>query len=566
MYGRAWLDLSSLNDSGETKIHTRVFLETTEAKKPKVEGEASENPAPGEENKQSEIPQVFEESKTYIMLQIELSEPIVPTDENFVVKALPHDLILPKAVTQAKIKPVKDPEGDFRKQLKLAIESISKEYLAMFEEDLKREGIGSCSDETFEARKEQFLYDFNTSGKYHIMKEKLKKTIVRIVRDTFKKRQSFKGLHMNEQDHFYSILYSHLVNQIQGCIKEMCETRKDILHENVLISDQKIAQKEVDILIDAHTKETEDERLSRLSEEYEELGELAKAHSYIETRVKVNPNSIDLWRSYSLFMLRNYGDVNKAEECLKEAITLCEDNDFELFLVYGALLVQMKEKKALIFLSRVTEDEESQDQYIRAHVLISILYKFLGDDELSTKHFAYASRMKLRQNELIIPKGTLRESNPKAEVSSAFTPIPQLSAEEVDALYFDVIEALLIPEGMTKLASEALEFISDADSKQIIKIKAKIQFGEQKYTEVLETIEEYLDEQKFDIEGIKILADAHYLLKQDEESEKAYLRAIRRGANDPVISKALGLLYIRSGKWKEARAVFSDYCNNIDSK
>lgn len=352
-YGRAWVDLSLLNDSGETKVTARVFLETADVKRPTSEADAA-NPAPTDEAKPAELQKVFEEARTYVMLELEISEPMVPTEDKFVVQALPHDLILPKSVTDAKVKPVKDPEGDFRKQLKLAIESINKEYLGMFEEDLKREGIGGCSDETFEARKEQFLYDFNTSGKYHIMKEKLKKTIVRIVRDTFKKKQSFKGLHMDEQDHFYTIMYSHLVHEIQTCIKEMCETRKDVLHENVLISDNKIAQKEVDILIDSHTKESEDERLARLAEEYEELGELAKAHNYIQTRVKVNPNSIDLWRSYSLFMLRNYSNFDKAQECLREAITLCDDNDSELFLVYGALLTQMKEKKkALIFLTRV---------------------------------------------------------------------------------------------------------------------------------------------------------------------------------------------------------------------
>lgn len=347
-----------LKDPGETKISARIFLETALPPKARFSGEENKEAQqpPVEEQQPEESPKIFEEARTYIICQFELSEPIMPTEENFVVQAQPHDLILPKSVTQAKVKPVKDPEGDFRRQLQLAIESINKEYLGMFEEDLKREGIGGCSDETFEARKEQFLYDFNTSGKYHIMKEKLKKTIVRIVRDTFSKRQSFKGLHMDDKDHFYSILYSHLVNQIQKSIKDMVSTRKDILHENVLISDRKTAQKEIDVLIDKHTSETEDERLTRLAEEYEELGDLDKAHSYIEERIKANSDSIDLWKYYASFMLRNYGHFEKAEECLREAITLCEENDDELFLSYGALLVQMNEKKkSLIFLTKVGE-------------------------------------------------------------------------------------------------------------------------------------------------------------------------------------------------------------------
>lgn len=62
----------------------------------------------------------------------------------------------------------------------------------MFKDELTREGISGCTEETFEHRKEQFLYDFNTTGKYHILKEKLKKTIVKIVRKSFSlKEKSF---------------------------------------------------------------------------------------------------------------------------------------------------------------------------------------------------------------------------------------------------------------------------------------------------------------------------------------------------------------------------------------
>lgn len=44
------------------------------------------------------------------------------------------------------------------------------------------------------------------------MKEKLKKTIVRIVKEYFKMTGSIKGLHKDERDHFYSTLYSYLVD------------------------------------------------------------------------------------------------------------------------------------------------------------------------------------------------------------------------------------------------------------------------------------------------------------------------------------------------------------------
>jgi hypothetical protein len=56
------------------------------------------------------------------------------------------------------------------------------------EEQRNRERSEKQRGEAFEERKKEFLYEINTSGKYHIMKEKMKKTIVRIVKEHFHKQ------------------------------------------------------------------------------------------------------------------------------------------------------------------------------------------------------------------------------------------------------------------------------------------------------------------------------------------------------------------------------------------
>lgn len=203
---------------------------------------------------------------------------------------------------------------------------------------------------------------------------------------------------------------------------------------------------------------------------------------------------------------------------------------------------------------------------MRAHLLMSVLYNRLGEEDLKDKHFAFALRMKLRQNGELLEKGHLQESKPRAQTSEFPRELPKLDEKGIDELYFDLIESALIQEGITKLASETLDLISDSESSQVAKVKAKIMFGERKYQEVIEALEDYLDEKKFDVEAIKIFADAYFLLNKYDESEKAYLRAIRRGANDPVVKKRLGLIYIKLKKWKEAQTVFNEYCNNLDSK
>lgn len=85
----------------------------------------------------------------------------------------------------------------------------------MFQSDLETQSkIPMSQKETnhaYEERKKEFLYEINTKGKYHILKEKMKKTIVRIVREHFGKSGVLKGLKKDARDQFYSELYIYLV-------------------------------------------------------------------------------------------------------------------------------------------------------------------------------------------------------------------------------------------------------------------------------------------------------------------------------------------------------------------
>jgi hypothetical protein len=74
----------------------------------------------------------------------------------------------------------------------LAVESLAKEFISMFSVQMKQLQAGNTFTETeidqkFEDMKKEFFYEINTSGKYHILKEKMKKSIVRIVKEYFGK-------------------------------------------------------------------------------------------------------------------------------------------------------------------------------------------------------------------------------------------------------------------------------------------------------------------------------------------------------------------------------------------
>lgn len=53
----------------------------------------------------------------------------------------------------------------------------------------------------------------NVYGKYKLMKDKLKKNIVRICLDKFKKEGTLTGITADQKDQFYSELYHFLIKE-----------------------------------------------------------------------------------------------------------------------------------------------------------------------------------------------------------------------------------------------------------------------------------------------------------------------------------------------------------------
>jgi hypothetical protein len=114
---------------------------------------------------------------------------------------------------------------------------LTREYYNTFKEKInteiseKSKNVSEKDEcEEYDNRRKEFLYDINTTGKYHILKEKMKKTIVRIVKEHFGKKGPLQGLKQNELDHFYSELYVFLTEQMRNVLKDMRESCINELH------------------------------------------------------------------------------------------------------------------------------------------------------------------------------------------------------------------------------------------------------------------------------------------------------------------------------------------------
>ena len=132
----------------------------------------------------------------------------------------------------------------------------------------------------------QFLYNFNNAGKAELLTEKLKRFIIRIVREKYGIKKDVKGIFKNDSDQFYSQLFGFLSEEVKTAMDEYVMLKKDELHEDVISSfDQ--SKKEVLQYATKVTKESEEKRLSRLSKEYEIMGNLEKAFSFSKSRLAI---------------------------------------------------------------------------------------------------------------------------------------------------------------------------------------------------------------------------------------------------------------------------------------
>ena len=192
--------------------------------------------------------------------------------------------------------PQTDPTYEFRREIKLSALKIAAEYHKKFVEqqgDNLRKLAVSRQKELREGRKETFLYEFNLSGKAQTLKEKLKKAIVNIINDSLLKKGHLTGLDHTDKDRFLSEIYAYLIEQMQANVDEIIKERKEEFHEDIVIP-WDLATREKELSHINAPKETIDDKLLRLANEYEMQGKIEKATEFHKERACREPKSVNV--------------------------------------------------------------------------------------------------------------------------------------------------------------------------------------------------------------------------------------------------------------------------------
>lgn len=174
-------------------------------------------------------------------------------------------------------------------------------------------------------RKEQFLYDFNMTGKYRILKERLKKVIVKVCKykyaGTLGGATSFTGVTTESKDQFYSELYNFLVSTTQEMLENLVKQKKEELGVTTVPS---VAQQtdRIKAYVKQRLDETTGQRAAHFAGEYEDIRDTESAKEIYNRLIEREPENAELKKEYIKFCLRNrIGTAQKllssVYECLR---------------------------------------------------------------------------------------------------------------------------------------------------------------------------------------------------------------------------------------------------------
>eukprot|EP00825_Cyclidium_porcatum_P045892 TRINITY_DN7095_c0_g1_i7.p1 TRINITY_DN7095_c0_g1~~TRINITY_DN7095_c0_g1_i7.p1 ORF type:complete len:1131 (-),score=244.37 TRINITY_DN7095_c0_g1_i7:273-3665(-) len=548
---RTWVELEEFTNPGISEITKRCYLQQQE--------EDLNNPDVPKPNL----------ANTYVMVTIKLTPPIQPLVTEIQPKM--SDLIQgPPPIP--KLSSAKECIVEFKNELQLAMESLAIEYSQMFSKELNgqqdskpKTTITQQKKQEIQKRKEQFLYDFNVSGKYKILKERLKKSIVKICRDKFQKQGSITGITTDQKDQFYSDLYVFLIEQTRQTLNDLVYQKREELHDDIVTSyDQTLKEREK--VLQNITKENDQDRLVRLATEYEILNQMDLVEKNLKNLLSIDERSPKNYYLYTKFLLR-ISNYPKAEEMLEKAISFDMENQEYLLLLASLYTMRKRFKEACVILKHLTEKQPENQQY---NIMLSLLYQVgLNEPKLAEKYKRITERIFLRNNQLIKPKASHKKTPNPFEIPNFKQQSieeaeshkgPTLTHENWDDVYHQVID-YYIQQNLIELVEKVKEQIFDSTTSRMKLVECNIELFKGNYEKCIEIINKIIESNPKNYDVLQLKANICFLSDKLYEAEDTFLKLLKLKPPKAIqIYLRLGTVYQKRKSWGDAKAIFLKAC------
>lgn len=343
-----------------TREQVQFILDERERIKTEAEAEGGKKSAKNkkDEEEEEENPDVFELTNSIATIKVTLSRPLVP--RSTVPKLQPHDLI-PSRMPPARVPP--SPSQEFQEEVRGMIEFLAREFC------YAADSVGWAKEQARQ-RKKEMTYNINTGGSYRLLKEKLKPSIVKILREHLTKVAEEKGETVDfsqplPADVFSGVitqLYSQLVDKVHLTLNKTIRDKSD----NKTV----IRQSPLPVLPDLKRMDIgtfTPKQLLVLAGEKELAGEYSACSSYHQRRValpddsqpeddkKWRPDDSAVhWNDYALFWLR-VGNQQEAISCLKESISIDPKHTRSLLAYLAIVLDKVDLDSAEVFARALRE-------------------------------------------------------------------------------------------------------------------------------------------------------------------------------------------------------------------
>ena len=471
--------------------------------------------------------------------------------------------------------------SDFRKYIKIFIESICKSYDELIGGDssknqaARRDKVGSMISNVKKEERDlninKFLAKFIENGKANIIKEKLKKFIIKIALEKYKKRIEFSEKFEEQREKFFSEIYAYICEEVKLGMDEYIYMKRDEIHEHILSSyDQ--SRKEIINYAIRKTKEPEEKRLLRLSNEYEILDDLDTAMKYYKSRLTLIQNQ-ESWLGFAI-LSKKMNNLTNVEESIKYCINnLLENehfisqgntnlspqqkNDEFIFKILYASIKYLKGrmKDALSIMLALLEKYGLKKTNCNFNAFLAFLYHENKNKLLFTKHYEAAKRFKMIELGIDLRKP---KYNPK--MKSTYK-IPSLTGEQTNSIWYNLIN-LFNQYEFYEISNKLLEFIDEVGKNTIeYKIQqVKISLFFKDYDKAISICDNIIKENKEYYLAWILRGHAFYFKKNLFDSEESYIKGIkfkpRNSKFDIKMLARLGIIYIGRKTWNDAKTVF----------
>lgn len=328
--------------------------------------------------------QQYVEAKSYIMLEICLSHPLIPKRPPEELARRVAEYIPPRPLFPKRTDGAQRSVEDFQNQVASVANLILDEFRDQFGDDFKPDEAETT--EAMEGRRQKLIYELNSSGKYFAFKEQLKHAVVKIVREKYLRTSTFED--RQELQTFLSELYVYLIDQMHVALGKVLA-----LEDQPPIPDPL----------------TDSAQLKHFAREAEVNDNYELATKYYQERIARNKNDPSHWFDYGTFCLY-INDITKAEECFKECIAI-DQKHLHGLLLYGVVctLAQRNEAAETFFEAATCVDPKS----ILAWTMLGLFYDAVNN-EIGAE-MAYLEANKLNQSKAVSLARMAREEEQAKE-------------------------------------------------------------------------------------------------------------------------------------------------------